>query len=220
MSCGNCVDCSNKCMDHCSVCIECDSFTTSCDTQQTFCSGDQEKGQLASAYIGAANMPSFKRDDIIIETFPRKTLNDMISYVSKAAALGGEGERGQDSGGWTADPETRNFIYADKINELLDGIASLSGQSAGAKVQKDDIIYADFFSGISSTINELTLSSGACRVCVTQCDTSCNTCDECDKCETCDECLSCDSCQSVTSYSSHYSSHYSSTPASCEETAV
>jgi hypothetical protein len=158
-------------------------------------------------------MPSFKRDDIIIETFSRKTLNDMISYVSEAAALGDI----TDSGGWTADPETRDFIYADKINELLDGIASLSGQSAGAKVKKDDIIYADFFSGISSTINKLKLSSKACDVCVTYCDTSCNTCDECDKCETCDECLSCDSCQSVTSYSSHYSSHYSSTPASCEE---
>ena len=210
MSCGDCTNCSNKCMDHCTVCIDCDSFTTSCDTQQTFCTGDQEKGQLASAYVGAAGMPSFNRDDIIIEVFPRSTLNAMIDYVAKAASYGDMA----DSGGWSTSHETRDFIYADKINELLSGISSLSGQSAGASVNKDDVIYASFFSGISSTINGLKLSPSACDKCVSKCDTSCDTCDACDVCETCDECLSCDTCQGVTSYSSHYSSHYSSTPSS------
>jgi hypothetical protein len=77
---------------------------------------------LAKAYIGAGNFPSFQRNDIIIEKFPRSTLNDMIDYISEAASYGTH-----DSGGWSASHETRNFIYADKINELLGGIASLSG---------------------------------------------------------------------------------------------
>lgn len=206
MSCGDCTNCTNRCMDHCSVCIDCDSFSTKCDTAQTFCTGDQEKGQLASAYIGAADFPSFSRDDIIIKKFPRSMLNDMIDYVAKAASYGNQ----EQSGNWSTSHETRDFIYADKINELLEGISSLSGQSAGSSVSRGDIIYASFFSGISSTINNLELSTGACDNCVTQCDTKCVTCNACDECETCNDCESCNSCQSVTSYSSHYSSHYSS----------
>lgn len=160
-------------------------------------------------------MPSFSRDQIIIQVFPRSTLNSMIDYVAKAAKYNGtrRGSQGPvNSGAWSADHETREFIYADKINELLEGISSLSGQSAGNSVSKDDVIYADFFSGISSTINELKLSPSACGACVTSCDTTCDTCNACDECETCNTCNGCDSCQSVTSYSSHYSSHYSSTP--------
>lgn len=204
MSCGDCTNCSNKCMDHCSTCINCND---TCVTEQSFCTGSGEKGQLASAYIGAGNFPSFKRDDIIIEKFPQSTMNDMIDYIAKAASYGKT-----NSGGWSTSHEIRPFIYADKINEILDGISSLSGQSAGSKVKKDDIIYAEFFSSISNTINNLKLSTRACNECISKCDVDCDTCDGCDVCETCDSCLSCNSCQGVTSYSSHYSSHYSSAP--------
>lgn len=206
MSCGNCTNCSNKCMDHCSTCIDCND---TCVTEQSFCTGSGEKGQLASAYIGAGNFPSIKRDDIIIEKFPRSTMNSIISYIAKAAAYGKH-----NSGGWSTGQETREFIYADKINEILNGISSLSGQSAGSPVNKDDVIYAEFFDSITSTVNKLKLSPSACNNCISKCDVDCDTCDGCDVCETCDSCLSCDSCQGVTSYSSHYSSHYSSTPAS------
>jgi hypothetical protein len=210
MSCGDCTNCSNACVEHCTVCINCNA---NCNTQQSFCTGSKQKGQLASAYIGAAGFPSFQRNDIIFQKFPRTMLNEMIDYVTKAAKYGSE----SDSGSWTTSHETRSFIYADKINELLNGISSLSGQSAGSQVAPNDVIYADFFSNISKTINELKLSTGACNSCVSECNVQCNTCDGCDVCEKCDDCEKCDSCQGVSSYSSHYSSYYASAPATEEE---
>ena len=240
MSCGNCTDCNHGCKQRCSVCLSCDA---TCNEAQLLCSSNQ----LASAYVGAATFPSFNRNDIIIEKFPRQTLNDMIDYVAKAAEYptskksytytekifsGFESttsgpktythEQKQDSGGWSTSHETRDFIYADKINQLLSGIFSLNkdnvtpvdengnnttvSSTEATQVAKNDIIYAQFFSNISSAINELKLFSGSCEMCVTNCDVQCNTCDGCNSCQECDGCEKCDTCQSVTSYSSHYSS--------------
>lgn len=199
MSCGDCVNCANLC----NVCINCDTSSRpyQCNTQQTFCTGSRMRGQLASAYIGAANAPTFVRDDIIIKKFPQATLNTLIEYVANAAKHGAT----QDSGSWTTGAETRPHIYADKINELLAGIRSINSvNNPGTNKQKDQVIYAEEFNTIMNTINNLRLGNSACDLCNTSCDVTCNTCNSCDTC------ISCNSCQGVTSYSSHYSSHYSS----------
>ena len=81
MSCGNCTNCSNKCMDHCSTCIDCND---TCVTEQSFCTGSGEKGQLASAYIGAGNFPSIKRNDIIIYLYDNKIV------VKRCVAVAGD----------------------------------------------------------------------------------------------------------------------------------
>ena len=203
MSCGNCTNCSNKC----DVCQNCDSSNKRCNTQQTLCTGSRMKGQLASAYVGAAGAPTIKRDDIIIEVFPRSTLNNLIDYVGKAAGYGNT----QSSGNWQGSHETRDFIYADKIESLIAGMKSLTSDNdpeVSSEVKAGEIIYASTFQAIMSKLNNLKLSPSACDICISDCNAICNTCN------TCNSCISCNTCQSVTSYSSHYSSHYSSTPVS------
>lgn len=195
MSCGNCTDCSNKC----DVCQNCDSSNSRCNTQQTLCSGSRMKGQLASAYVGSAGAPSIKRDDIIIKVFPRSTLNSLIDYVGKAANYGDT----KTSGGWKGSHETRDFIYADKIQSLIAGMKSLTSDNdpgVSSEVEKGKVIYASTFQAIMSKLNNLKVSPGACDICISSCNATCNTCNSCDSC------ISCNSCQSVSSYSSHYSS--------------
>lgn len=204
MSCGNCTNCSNKC----DVCINCDTGDYKhCNTQQTFCTGSRMSGQLASAYIGAAGAPSFSRDDIIIKKFPRAELLKWMQYIAAAGNYTGERPSFSSPGGsaWSSSGENRDFIYADKINELLNGIRSIGGpNSPPGNKNRNDIIYADFFNQIANTLNNLKLNSGACESCISACNVTCNTCN------TCNSCISCNTCQSVSSYSSHYSSHYSS----------
>lgn len=193
MSCGNCTDCANRC----NVCENCDSSNSNCNTQQTLCTGSRMKGQLASAYVGSAGAPSIKRDDIIIKVFPRSTLNNLIDYVGTAASYGGS----VTSGGWKGTHETRDFIYADKINELINGMKSVSSSNdPGVTIKAGDVIYASTFQSIMSSLNNLKVSTSACDVCVSGCNATCNTCNSCNSC------ISCNSCQSVSSYSSHYSS--------------
>lgn len=203
MSCGNCTNCANKC----DVCINCDSGDYKhCDTQQTFCTGSRMSGQLASAYIGAADAPTFVRDDIIIKKMPRVEVYRWEYYISQAGNYTGERPSFQSPGGqnWSVDTTT-DFVYADFINHIIKGIKSIGGPNPTPPEKKrDDIIYADFFNQITNALNNLKLNALACESCISACNVTCNTCN------TCDSCISCNTCQSVSSYSSHYSSHYSS----------
>lgn len=203
MSCGNCTNCSNKC----NVCINCDSGSYKhCNTQQKFCSGSRMSGQLASAYIGAAGAPSFSRDDIIIKKMPPSEVLKWMQYVQKAGEYTGEKPSYDCTGsGWAAKAESRQFVYADYINHLLQGIRDIGGpNSPPGNKSRDEIIYASFFNQITSTLNTLQLNASACESCISSCNVTCNTCNACNSC------ISCNSCQSVSSYSSHYSSYYSS----------
>ncbi len=220
MSCGNCTNCSNKC----NVCENCD---TRCNTQQTFgtsasCRNQDSQNQFASKYIGAANAPTINRDDIIIKKLPRTTFNELIQYINRAAHY-------PTSGGKASNPslnitnETRNFIYADKVNEILNGLKSINSTNLqldngynifetlqknnvtnGTTVKKDAVIYAKDFNNLMNRINWIKLSTSGCVTCNSGCNANCDTCDSCNSC------ISCNTCQSVSSYSSHYSSHYSS----------
>lgn len=195
MSCGHCPQCTNRC----DVCIDCNA---ECNEQQSFCTGSGEKGQLANAYLGAANAPSIVRDDIIIEKLPQATLNRLINHINSAGSYGTH-----PSGNPNIEVETRAFIYASKIQEILSGLTTVSSENTITlphPVAPDAVIYAEDFNILMTAINDLKLSTEACNDCITNCDVNCDTCN------TCDGCISCVSCESVSSYSSHYSSHYSS----------
>lgn len=202
MSCGNCVNCANKC----DVCINCDTGDyRGCNTQQTFCTGSKMSGQLASAYIGAANAPSMSRNDIIIKKLPQATLNALIAYLNRAAAYTGERPSQDLSSSWPIAPESRPFVYADKIAEIISSMTSMNGgNNPGFKPSRDDIIYGSQIQALMDKINNLKLHTGACESCISSCNVTCDTCN------TCNVCISCNTCQGKSSYSSHYSSHYSS----------
>lgn len=123
MSCGNCTNCSNKC----NVCENCD---TNCNSRQTFgtsasCTSNDSQNQFASKYIGAANAPAIAKDDIIIKKLPRTTLNTLIEYINRAAHYPSSGGQASNSS-LNISGESRNFIYADKINEILNGLKSIN----------------------------------------------------------------------------------------------
>lgn len=202
MSCGNCVNCSNRC----DVCINCDTGDyKGCNTQQKFCSGSKMSGQLASAYIGNANAPAIKRDDIILKVLPQAKLNELIAYLNRAAAYTGEQPSQNLASGFPIASEQRAFIYADKIQEIISAMTSMNGgNNPGFSANKDEIIFGSNFNSLMQKINSLKLHTGACESCISSCNVTCNTCN------TCNVCISCNTCQSVSSYSSHYSSHYSS----------
>lgn len=202
MSCGVCTNCSNRC----DVCINCDTGSyRGCNTAQTFCHGDKMQGQLASSYVGAAGAPGIKRDDIIIKVLPQAKLNQLIDWLNQAAAYTGERPSQSLAGNFPIGHETRQFVYADKIQEIINAMTALNtGNNPGFNAVKDQVIYGQNFNNLMSKINGLTLHQGACESCVSSCNVKCNTCNSCNTC------ISCNTCQGDTSYSSHYSSHYSS----------
>lgn len=202
MSCGDCVNCSNKC----NICIDCDTGDyKGCNEQQTFCTGSKMEGQLASAYVGAAGAPAISRDDIIYKVLPQTKLNDLIDYLNKAAAYTGERPSQDLAEGFPIAREDREFIYADKIQEIIDAMTNMDGgNSPGFTAVKDEVIYGSNFNSLMQKINSLKLHTGACESCITSCNVKCDICNECNVC------ISCNTCQGKSSYSSHYSSHYSS----------
>lgn len=176
----------SDCCDSCQTCIDCNA---TCNTCQSFC---ELGNQLAKDNDLTPPWPSvFNKGDIIIKVLPRETYNKAWDYIESAASLGTpstEENQGKTSGDWTGTKETRNFIYADKTNELIAGIESLGG---GTKVQniprpftKDiNIIYASYFTEISKAMNALLLHADACDTCNLSCNVTCDTCDSCDTCE-------------------------------------
>lgn len=164
------------CCDHCQTCISCNA---TCDTCQSFC---QLGRQLATQNGLTAPWPGIVRDDIIIKKLPRALYNQAFSYVQSAAALGSM----SNSGGWTGSGETRDFIYADKTNELITGINSLGGGTnagTGPFSRDTSIVYASYFQALSTALSGLLLRFTACDDCNIQCNVTCNTCNSCDSCQ-------------------------------------
>lgn len=91
--------------------------------------------------------------------------------------------RNVNSGGWTWDPETRDFIYAEKTNDLIEGANSLGGGTTVSGVptlaRDTNIVYAAYFNAIANAINTMKLNPLVCITCNTTCDVQCNGCNIC-----------------------------------------
>lgn len=176
----------SDCCDTCQVCINCDD---TCNTCQSFCEVGK---QTALTHLSNDLLwPEIHKDDIIIKTLPRDKYNKAFTYISKASNLGTKVDSSRllkENGTWTGKGETRNFIYADKTNEIIDGINSMMAMNGGSfplgPFKKDvDIIYASYFEKIRIALKNLKLYQYACNECNVTCDVSCDTCDTCDSCQ-------------------------------------
>lgn len=194
----------------CNTCLTCNNKTTPiCEDKETLCNQGKES---ASAALGPANAPTVQRDQIIIKVFSQSTLNDLIDYVKKAANLGGNTTSPTPSLG----PEDRDFVYADKIMELIEALKKINPENdPGVTVERDQVIYADTINKIMEKINNLKVSQNACDMCNASANAACTSCQSCDsQCQlTCN--LSCQtacelSCQTVCQMclSCNYSCNY------------
>ena len=89
---------------------------------------------------------------------------------------------------WRGSPETRDFIYKDKVEELLDGLSKFAGGHSISDPPTNGIIYADYFTDISEALYGAQISPSACNECNTGCDITCNSCQGCVNCEGCVSC--------------------------------
>lgn len=169
----------STCADCCDTCQTCVGCNDTCNLCQSFC---QLGRQLAIQNGLTAPWPAIVRDDIIIKKLPRATYNKAFEYVQAAAAKGSM----QNSGGWRGTGETRDFIYADKTNQLITGINSLGGGTTagvGPFAKDTHIIYAEYFKKLADALSGLKLNFNACDDCNVSCNVDCDTCDTCDSCQ-------------------------------------
>lgn len=151
-----------------------------CQSAQNFCKTNQN----ASSKVGSSPWPTeFKKDDIIIQKLPKDTFYKAFDYVMKAAAYGKQ----QTSGNWsinTGGDFQKDFIYADQVNLLIDGIESLDSANRGKvpKIKKDDVIYAEYFTKLAQALSKLQLNKSACDHCNNAC-VDCNNCIGCYGCQ-------------------------------------
>lgn len=172
----------------CSVCDVCNSCNVGsggqperpvCNVKQTVCTDSPGKGQQANAY-GSSGVPSVSRDDIIIKKFNQAKLNALIDWIKKMAGLGQQ----QTSSKPNISHEDREFIYADKINEVVEALKKVSGENSGPTFSRDDIIYATDFQKFLDAINNMKIDKDkACDLCVSSCNIHCNTCNDCNMCQ-------------------------------------
>lgn len=173
-------DCDCDCDCNCGAC------NASCDLPCNVCQGFCEVGKQAASQNGFNyNFGPWQRDDIIYKEMPQSVYNAMGEAIEAMAGYGNT----QDSGGWTWSPETRDFIYADKTNEMIRGANSLGGgttvQGVPTLVAKESIVYADYFNAIATAIKTMILNPEACHLCNLGCDAQCDACNICnsDDCE-------------------------------------
>lgn len=194
--------CSDKsCCDKCQVCDNCDGGPNGeCYLKQNFCS---IMSQNALSDTGQSSpWPTFNSDDIIIKTLPRATYNSILNTIRTAYNFGTTANSGLSL---SVAAETRDFIHADKTNEIIAAINALNGTvvSGVPTLQKDtDIVYARYFQAIRTGLQNMQLKEIQCHKCNTACDAQCEMCDGCDTCNTgaCYTCVSCNNCNSVTAW--------------------
>lgn len=168
----------------CSACNDCNNGPTGptgqfCNTRQDFCSFSQRADGDGRSQFNFDFGP-FATDDIIIKLLPKAEFNAMGAAVEAMANYGNL----QDSGGWTWDPETRDFIFGQKTRELEQGINSLGGGTTVPLVAAQNIIITGaHFTTLANAINNMLLRVGACHVCNVSCAVACQSCDSCDECE-------------------------------------
>ena len=92
------------------------------------------------------NFGPFNRDQIIINSLPKSTYNAMGKAIEKMANYGNNAS----NEGWIWEEENRDFIYAEKTNEMIKGANSLGGGTKVNGVTPNlksgiDIVYASYF---------------------------------------------------------------------------
>lgn len=174
--------CANATCKSCQMCITCQPV---CYEKQTLC---ELSGQSAKTYASHSWPSSFAKDQTIITVLPRDVFNSAFSYMNTALARGST----QATSSWRGSGETRDFIYADKVNELLSGLSKFEGGHSIPSANKGDVITAAYFSSIASALNSARISSSACDTCNAACNVTCK------ECQTCVNCQGCVSCQSYT----------------------
>lgn len=158
----------------------CTNADHGCFSAETFC----KTSQKATSYASHSWPASFLKDQIIIKVLPRSVFNSAFSFIKTALR---KGNTQATNTTWDYTAETRDFIYADKVNNLLDGLAKFSGGHSIPQAQKNGVIYASYFTSIAQALNNAKLSSSACDYCNTGCE-GCVTCEGCNSCEGCNTC--------------------------------
>lgn len=148
-----------------------------CNSAQNYCS-PQPEGAVENLFR-ALNAPSVSRDDIIIKKVPQAELNRWIQYVKDAdkykggtqtPGQNGTGASPSNTGASTA-AEGRDFVYADKVNDLISDMIGLNGKNnPGKTFARDQVIYASDFQAIINKLNSLKLNHSGCPACVTGCN--------------------------------------------------
>lgn len=175
------------CRSGCNVCNNCDQhYKYQCDMAQKYC-GAQPETAVGNAY-DKANVTYVQRDDIIYKKFPQSELNRLIDYIINAGKYE-SGTNGEDRGngptnsGLSCAHEDRDFVYADKIMELIGMMKTLNSKNdPGLSFERDDIIYADDFNEILKKIDGLYLNTTGCPMCISSCNVDCNNCINCVSC--------------------------------------
>lgn len=116
--------------NRCNVCNNSSSNPSYCDTTQNTCKYQQTAKNLS---VGPSGAPTASRDDIIIKIFPQAKMNQLIQWIIRAAKMGKEHTSPVPSIG----TESRNFVYADKINEIIAGMITIDSANATATVKRD-----------------------------------------------------------------------------------
>lgn len=188
-----------QCCDRCQVCNSCNNPSKGtkylCNVPQTYCSPQPETAN-GNLFMGP-NAPTFQRDDIIFKEMPRSELNRWIQWVIDASKYK-SGTNGEDIGNksspqQSANPEDRDFVYADKINELIKIMTGVSSKNnPGLIFKRDDIIKAEDFNKITEKLNNFMLAHSGCPECVAACNVNCNNCNTCITCQSCTTCCTCD----------------------------
>lgn len=178
----------------------CTNATNGCATCQPTCYSKQSfcaiGSQSAYSYYGdSLQWPSqFRKDDIIYKVLPRNIFNSAFSYINKSLSKGSTSS----TSSWQGTAETRDFIYADKIKELIRGINKFANSSglSESDISKDDVIYASYFNKIRNALTSAQISTRACDTCNTDCNVTCKNCQGCVSCEGCNTCQGHTTCHS------------------------
>lgn len=158
-----------------------------CFSAESLCNTNQKATGYASH-----NWPNkFEKDQIIIQVLPRNVFNSAFSFISQALKAGNT----QHTADWSTSPETRDFIYADKVNEILQGLSKFENGCSIAEAKKDDIITAAYFTSIAQALNNAQISKNACDWCNVSCE-GCVDCEGCNACEGCNTCRGHRTCHS------------------------
>lgn len=174
-------------------CKDSSCTNTACPTCQPTCYSKQAFCAIGSQYVSgyySHSWPKFSKDDIIIEVLPRSVFNSAITFINNGLHKGSSSS----TSSYSISKETRDFIYADKINDIVSGLSKL-GKTIKT-VKKDEVIYADYFNSIRDALNGAKLASTACNTCNTDCNVQCKDCQGCVSCEGCNTCQGYTTCHS------------------------
>lgn len=139
--------------------------TGPCQSKQAFCSIGR---QAVSGHIGGSPLQGICQNEIIIKKFSRAIFNAILDYLSQTGDVGSLQDHP-----WSTPHTTKDFIYADDINKIQQGMGVVSVNS-WKTFKKDDVIYAKDFIQLQNILNSLQLKTDVCDRCNSGCD-DCNT---------------------------------------------